>query len=390
MPRPHVAAAVVLLLVLTVTTAFGLLYGRPLPTIDGHYRFLGLHARAEVIRDEFGIPRIYASDAHDLFFLQGYITAQDRFAQMEAMRTEARSHATADGSAFPGPLREALEAYAAGVTKYIEQHREHRALPAEVVLSRRSLAPWSAADSLGIAATYLAAGGSTTCVAVSGVKALRGRPLLAVELGGPVPAPGWYEIGLDASAGDAQGVGISLPGVPGILAGHNAWIAWAATGIVGSETRHAVEDLLLFLSARSLATIAPVSRSVDGCAAELSGEIRHLGRLRLEGGVLLGAGSGQLTEKLAGPIAPDARIDLDGLRAMFGLPAASDGSARIIVDLGDVDASKAAVSVGQSAHRTSKHYRDQTALWEAGQLHRLAWTRGAVRRIAAELVLRPR
>jgi penicillin amidase len=74
--RGRIALAVVaLLLIGTVATAFGLLVLRPLPTIDGDERLLGLHERAEVLRDSYGVPHIFAADEHDLFFLQGFVTA---------------------------------------------------------------------------------------------------------------------------------------------------------------------------------------------------------------------------------------------------------------------------------------------------------------------------
>jgi len=151
-----------ILLALTVGTYQGLLARRPLPTIDGYYRLLGLHQRAEVTRDAFGIPRIEAGDLHDLFFLQGYVTAQDRFAQMEAMR-QGPSLVLLD--ALPaGDLGVALEAYAEGVTKFIAQHAEARALPAEVALTGRRPAPWTPADTLGIVADYFEVPSSSACV----------------------------------------------------------------------------------------------------------------------------------------------------------------------------------------------------------------------------------
>ena len=44
---------------------------------------------AEVIRDEFGVPHIYAETERDLFFLHGYCQAQDRLWQMEGLRRVA-------------------------------------------------------------------------------------------------------------------------------------------------------------------------------------------------------------------------------------------------------------------------------------------------------------
>lgn len=46
----------------------------------------GLNSTVEIIRDEWGVPDIYADNLHDLFFAQGYTQAQDRWWQMEFYR----------------------------------------------------------------------------------------------------------------------------------------------------------------------------------------------------------------------------------------------------------------------------------------------------------------
>ncbi len=46
----------------------------------------GLQGSVEIIRDNWGVPHIYASSIHDLFFAQGYAQAQDRWWQMEFAR----------------------------------------------------------------------------------------------------------------------------------------------------------------------------------------------------------------------------------------------------------------------------------------------------------------
>jgi penicillin G amidase len=46
----------------------------------------GLGDQVEIIRDNWGIPHIYANTSHDLFFGQGYAQAQDRWWQMEFWR----------------------------------------------------------------------------------------------------------------------------------------------------------------------------------------------------------------------------------------------------------------------------------------------------------------
>jgi len=54
------------------------------PQTDGQIRVPGLTAPVDVYRDSMGIPNLYADNAHDLFFAQGYVHAQDRFWQMDA------------------------------------------------------------------------------------------------------------------------------------------------------------------------------------------------------------------------------------------------------------------------------------------------------------------
>jgi len=56
------------------------------PQIDGEIKLAGLDAPVDIYRDGMGIPHIYASTQHDLFFAQGYIHAQDRFWQMDFWR----------------------------------------------------------------------------------------------------------------------------------------------------------------------------------------------------------------------------------------------------------------------------------------------------------------
>ncbi|MGH9359249.1 MAG: penicillin acylase family protein [Terriglobia bacterium] len=43
----------------------------------------GLEKPVMVLRDRWGVPHIYAQNEHDLFFAQGFVTAQDRLFQME-------------------------------------------------------------------------------------------------------------------------------------------------------------------------------------------------------------------------------------------------------------------------------------------------------------------
>jgi penicillin G amidase len=46
----------------------------------------GIRERVTVVRDIFGVPHITASNDHDVYFMMGYMHAQDRFFQMDVMR----------------------------------------------------------------------------------------------------------------------------------------------------------------------------------------------------------------------------------------------------------------------------------------------------------------
>ncbi len=63
---------------------------------------------------------------------------------------------------------------------------------------------------------------------VSGKKSVCGKPLLANDPHLELSAPSvWYEMHL--KGGDIDVAGVSLPGIPGIVIGHNRFIAWGLT-----------------------------------------------------------------------------------------------------------------------------------------------------------------
>ena len=57
-----------------------------LAQIDGTITVAGTREPVEVIRDQFGVPHIYAKNTGDLFFAQGFVVAQDRMWQLEMWR----------------------------------------------------------------------------------------------------------------------------------------------------------------------------------------------------------------------------------------------------------------------------------------------------------------
>jgi penicillin amidase len=86
--RKVLIGILVVILAVSVLLAILIPYNitRSFPKTEGQIQVSGLNAPVEVFRDSFGVPHIYASTAHDLFFAQGYIHAQDRFWQMDFWR----------------------------------------------------------------------------------------------------------------------------------------------------------------------------------------------------------------------------------------------------------------------------------------------------------------
>lgn len=120
---------------------------KDLPQIDGTVKAAGLRAQVDVIRDQYGVPHIYAQNEHDLFFAEGYVHAQDRFWQMEFWRRIGQGRlseilgasglstdryirtvgfnrvAEAEYAGLTPDERASLQAYADGVNAYLETHK---------------------------------------------------------------------------------------------------------------------------------------------------------------------------------------------------------------------------------------------------------------------------
>jgi penicillin amidase len=80
-----VAGLVVVVLVAGLLTAVWIVH-RSFPQTTGRITVKGPDDAITVIRDSHGIPQVYADTAHDLFFGQGYVQAQDRFFEMDFRR----------------------------------------------------------------------------------------------------------------------------------------------------------------------------------------------------------------------------------------------------------------------------------------------------------------
>jgi penicillin amidase len=259
---------------------------RPLAQTSGEIT-APISARASVRRDALGVPHISAANWEDAIFLQGYVTAQDRLWQMDALRRLAagelseiigprtleldrearrlrmRRIAEEQYRTLPDADRTALVAYARGVNYFIETHRGR--LPLEFTLLRYDPRPWHAVDSIlcglqmhrNLTTTFkeelqkqaMLAGGVAARVnflfptwagtefqpgsnawAISGKHTASGKPILANDphLEFSLPST-WYQVHIEAP--DLDVTGVSLPGVPAVIIGHNQRIAWGVTNL---------------------------------------------------------------------------------------------------------------------------------------------------------------
>jgi len=345
-----VVVVVALVFIVPYTWFYGLTRG-PLPQHDGELTVDGLNDPVEIVRDKWGVPHIYATNMHDLFFAQGYTQAQDRWWQMEFSRHTGsgtleeltgkntsllatdifirgvgwRRVAEQELESYDSESMAYLQAFADGVNAYI-MNRD----PGDLALEYSVLGltgvdveiePWTPADSgvwakvmawdlgpkhneertrsklyelygpkmtdqwmtppwpfgerptiiqpedLGItestdttqAAHGIGSDGTDTSLApniwpdmslgfghtrglgsnswvVSGEMTESGAPLLANDphLGIQMPSV-WYEVGLHCQPiGGECGLdvtGFALPATPGIVIGHNNFIAWGLTNV---------------------------------------------------------------------------------------------------------------------------------------------------------------
>ncbi len=286
---------------------------RRLPQIDGVLKMPGLTTSVEVIRDRWGIPHIYATNSHDLFFAQGFVHAQDRLWQMELNRRTATGRlseifgevaldtdravrtfgfarlAQIDLDNAADDVFDVLKAYTEGVNAFLQQ--PSASLPIEFTLIHHTPEPWTLLDSMAfmrvmvwqlshawygeivraqileavgperaaeleihypatnpttlpqgiefnaidthgllqaLRGPFLDQGKGSNAWCVSGSKTTTGAPLLGNDPHLPLMLPSlWYKMHL--VGGSLNTIGISLPGVPMVLIGHNARLAWGIT-----------------------------------------------------------------------------------------------------------------------------------------------------------------
>ena len=281
----YINLSIAVLLVVFLAAVYWVAY-RPLPKISGEIS-APVSSNATIERDARGVPHITAGSWEDAMFLQGFATAQDRMWQMdglrrlaagdlaevvgpaaietdrEARRLRLRRAAEDQLRSLPPADRAVLAAYARGVNYYIETHRGQFSL--EFTLLGYEPRPWRPVDSIlaglqmyrNLTTTWrneiqkeaLLASGDRAKVntlfptrtgrefqpgsnawAISGALSASGKPILANDphLEFTMPAT-WYMVHLKAPGLNVTGV--SLPGVPCVIIGHNARIAWGVTNL---------------------------------------------------------------------------------------------------------------------------------------------------------------
>ncbi len=259
---------------------------RPLPQTSGAIS-LPIGGEATIARDRFDVPHITAASIEDAMVLQGFVTAQDRMWQMDALRRLAggelaeivgpvaldadrearrlRIHRVAEEQyrTLPPADRALLAAYARGVNYYIDTYRGR--YPLEFTLLRYDPRPWSPVDCMlaglqmyrilteswkndvrkfgmleggdpaKVNALFPARSGregqpGSNAWALSGAHTASGKPILENDPHLEFSSPSaWYMIHLKAPGLNV--IGVSLPGMPSVIVGHNERIAWGVTNL---------------------------------------------------------------------------------------------------------------------------------------------------------------
>jgi penicillin amidase len=167
---------VLLVLVVVASSYAAWTVRRSFPQTSGELTVSGLRGTVDVLRDERGIPHLYADTPEDLFFAQGYVHAQDRFYEMDFRRhitsgrlSEMFGKSQVETDKFlrvsgwyrvaekeipllSADTRRNLDSYTKGVNAYLADH-SGAAVSLEyavLALSNRSytIEPWTSVDSV--------------------------------------------------------------------------------------------------------------------------------------------------------------------------------------------------------------------------------------------------
>ena len=168
--RFAVRLCVFLIVLLAGVLGGGYLYLRQsLPVMEGEIAASGVRAQVEILRDQEGIPHIFAASTEDAVFALGFVHAQDRLWQMEISRRIAsgrlseflgaaalepdrlfrtlgiRRVAQANLARYDADARKLLDAYSSGVNAFLATDP---VLPPEFWIFGVKPEPWTPVDSV--------------------------------------------------------------------------------------------------------------------------------------------------------------------------------------------------------------------------------------------------
>lgn len=157
-------------LVLALIVFFYYLITKSYPVTTGTVDVPGIRSDVHVYRDNYGIPHIFANSDYDAYYAVGYVHAQDRLWQMELVRRAGQGklaevlgepalkidkmfrtlgvwrQAQRTSPTVDEKTRNALQAYADGVTQYIVSHKGK--YPIEFDILNFEPEPWTIEHSL--------------------------------------------------------------------------------------------------------------------------------------------------------------------------------------------------------------------------------------------------
>ncbi len=220
----------------------------------GKLRAPGLKQNVEVIRDTWGVPHIYANNQHDLFFAQGFVTAQDRLFQMELWKRAGqgrlaevvgesgvardivarllryRGSMDAEYTSYAPDAREILTAFTDGINAYIRSLQEPGGpgLPVEFEIAGFAPEAWKPEDCLSRMPTLAVTGNADAELIYAKLLAEAGakKTALLTDFQPPVnldPAPGLdLEALAHAKLAGFQGTDTRIE-FPSPLEGSNNW-----------------------------------------------------------------------------------------------------------------------------------------------------------------------
>ncbi len=217
---------------------------------SGRIELVGLAKPVEVLRDEWGVPHIYAASQDDLFFAQGFVAAQDRLWQMEIWRRTGegrlseilgssyverdkfarlmryRGDMEAEWRSYAPNTQRIIEAFVKGVNAFIETNRDK--LPIEFQITGIKPELWTPEVCLTRMAGYIMTRNASSEILRAQVVNLVGVQKAAELLETDPPTTLTVPNGLDLAGIDSKVMAAanaaSAPVSFGNIEGSNNWV----------------------------------------------------------------------------------------------------------------------------------------------------------------------